>query len=1321
MLLHRFIYSLLLCLALPANVFAFGAVLVTPTGVSSSSASAGSDLDADTLPASQLIDGSGLTETPDISNFISVTHASASASNAWLTGYRNPYSSDFFSAPDLSQPLQVTFTFSQVYQLTDMILWGYFTGTPSSPLSQSDEAKTFEIEFSTDGGATFSEPAHIRSVQLLSESAARISFEASFANVVRLTIIDNHHGTTTSGGDRVGLGEVRFVAHPIPVTDSGNFGSVGLNGSYVEQTYVFFNPNAVPIPMGTSPRATLSGSGASHFTIERDLDEVIEPFGYTYATVRFKPTVASTHDATLNITAFPGLNQSLNGLGVIRTSFVATVPNSVTPFSGTLEGDLLIDGDGPSGSSSGTVVSLTGDTVIEGDLTLRQGVLQLNGHTITVKGTFVHDGYDSTFGEVGRVECASGSEMIVEQNYLHLGGPFVADAAGNSSLRVIGDYETTPTGSGHEIFSSENLTGSDSGQLVFTVEGNFTADIQDHIDWTAIASLELGGDLTQISTTGYSTFRPAKLIFSGNYRQLITLEDPELSFSELNAVILFTEMNQLNPMVEFAQPLPIIDELSPEGSQFLQTQPGVTINFHALLAPPLSTLCIQGDAEDRIFTTQLPSGITPLGGHFIFKGDLVQNHTVLNTLSEQGAPTRIVVHGDCERRLGGTKMQSIPGHPAHFIAKGNLTLNSDIANYSWDVLEIQGNLNMTGPEGFFAKTAVIFSGTGSQTVSIENADDSIFPKILNLNPDLRFASIIPIGGFEQNSIRILDTIEGADVTNESPFLIEDMHWRVNGNLRIDGDPETSGIYLRDSSQLTVFGNYYQETGKISLFGEGEDSVKFRVTGDFEQSRSVSTITGEVDDHILIEGDAIIASEHLSNSNVIWEFRGDVDQINQTEPKSRGPLANADVLLTGTELQTLSFEDPAANSFNSLGVTNPEVYFAQVPNFGTFFTDSGVEINTVPGIPILIDYPFFALPPGIVLNVNSDLTVNDSNGFMFLQNSNLNVNGNLYLDSGDNYDLADASLNVSGDMIMKSGSMNISSASGGGSYVLVQGDFRQQLDTNMDGTYDAYSSAWLGINSETSVLEVMGDAVFNDFFQLDSDQGTALILSGSDTQQRLQFRDASSTYIDTLILTNPLGMTFYGPIEVERLFNHNGNPFDLDPSHVYQDFNDYDLDRVPDHLDPRPLVNDGADFETYTSLQDWGTVHALIEADGNSSLEASLIADYTNPTSDSDADGNEVILEYLLGTNPRTKDVLPIRGVVGNVSGVDYGGIEIEFVKAARNSVSVDLLSSDSLSGFVSEGFREKAISETATHKTIQVLDPSPASASNKRFYQLLVE
>ena len=151
-----------------------------------------------------LIDGVGLSATPTVSNLSTVTHADVYPTNFWATNtYTFP---NYFNG--INPEPQFVIDIGGQAVLTSMVVWGYGGHT--------NEASNFKVEFSTDSGATYTATELVMTSQVLANGNQKLDFSTPrTANRIRLTITKNAAGNNYEGainsGDRVGLGEIRFI------------------------------------------------------------------------------------------------------------------------------------------------------------------------------------------------------------------------------------------------------------------------------------------------------------------------------------------------------------------------------------------------------------------------------------------------------------------------------------------------------------------------------------------------------------------------------------------------------------------------------------------------------------------------------------------------------------------------------------------------------------------------------------------------------------------------------------------------------------------------------------------------------------------------------------------------------------------------------------------------------------------------------------------------------------------------------------------------------------------------------------------------------
>lgn len=189
--------------------------VVAPTGITQTQ--------GDTLAGwspDNLVDGSGLSAPVDISNISTVTHT-LSPATGWVTG-TGTFPTNYFDAGGVAP--QFVVDLSEIRSLTALTVWGYG--------GNNNEASDFFVEFSTDGGTTWSTSTEtVATSALLGDNNEILAFsDIHLADAVRLTITENAGGRGFGGtgpGDRVGFGELTLLAL-VPEPSTGTLLLFGL-------------------------------------------------------------------------------------------------------------------------------------------------------------------------------------------------------------------------------------------------------------------------------------------------------------------------------------------------------------------------------------------------------------------------------------------------------------------------------------------------------------------------------------------------------------------------------------------------------------------------------------------------------------------------------------------------------------------------------------------------------------------------------------------------------------------------------------------------------------------------------------------------------------------------------------------------------------------------------------------------------------------------------------------------------------------------------------------------------------------------------------
>lgn len=210
--------------------------LITPSSISQTAADSEACCG---LSVGAMVDNSGLSPSPTVSNLYGVLHSGDFvAGNAWATA------TELAGGYTLGGGTTPVFTLSlgDTYNMSGLAIWGY-------PLFSLHEAKDIKLEFSTDGGATYLASETVTSPTALGgdSKVSILPFSAiRTADFVRMSF------TSDYSGGRVAMGEVKFIGssstplsinsevlaqvqiHPNPTSDFINVSNLRGENLYIE-------------------------------------------------------------------------------------------------------------------------------------------------------------------------------------------------------------------------------------------------------------------------------------------------------------------------------------------------------------------------------------------------------------------------------------------------------------------------------------------------------------------------------------------------------------------------------------------------------------------------------------------------------------------------------------------------------------------------------------------------------------------------------------------------------------------------------------------------------------------------------------------------------------------------------------------------------------------------------------------------------------------------------------------------------------------------------------------------------------------------------
>jgi len=173
------------------------------------------------------LNGSGLSATPTDANVLSVTHTSATLSdNHYLGNVANTRTDQGDNTIQIVDEV-LTFDLGGKFNVTDIYLWTYERSQASRGLV------SFDIAFSTDGGATYSAAVAastlgITDFQLWGDWTVTTPQQRTFSSA--LTGVDViQFSNIVNGGDtsRLGISEIRFGGTAIPEPAASLLGGLG--------------------------------------------------------------------------------------------------------------------------------------------------------------------------------------------------------------------------------------------------------------------------------------------------------------------------------------------------------------------------------------------------------------------------------------------------------------------------------------------------------------------------------------------------------------------------------------------------------------------------------------------------------------------------------------------------------------------------------------------------------------------------------------------------------------------------------------------------------------------------------------------------------------------------------------------------------------------------------------------------------------------------------------------------------------------------------------------------------------------------------------
>ena len=663
------------------------------------------------------------------------------------------------------------------------------------------------------------------------------------------------------------------------------------------------------------------------------------------------------------------------------------------------------------------------DTTIEGNYTFGFGILDLNGHTLTINGNFTQEGGDLVVGD---------GELIVKGDY-------------NIETEAL-DYYGRPykTSSGGRLIMNNEL-----GRVC--VEGDFTTRSLSTTDGLLSAgTLELKGDFYELngSTANFRATEKHTVILSGEEKQIVKFSNSgnskcffnnlEIRNTSEEGVVFDTSSG--NPLVigkindndhVVTGAISVNDTTSFEGNHYCSD---IYINESVTLSNDFKI-----DGNFKVGN----NGSVSFRGNLSVGEDLsIQG--IANVYSDINVKGNLIVGGDYDaytnmylyegnmsvegnielKKRGSYRYSAIRQNnsTASFTAKGNLIIG-DLCYLEGDsgTFTILGDITGQGYIQLSKTHKTIFNGDGPQRVEV--AESSYFATVEISNESEEGVSFRDF--YAVNKL----------VTNGNKLSYDDasgfLGWTLNEDTSIDGDMILIGDTLDlNGHTLTIKGNLIQYSGIVDVNGgnleiEGDYRIQKEqiVNGNTQYSASSGKLKMvNSDDYVLVKGGFYTQSSESSDGLLTagtMVVKGDFYQIQGSSYNFKSK-ENHTVILSGEGKQTVSFDSywDFNSNFNNLEILNTseegivfDSYYSYIGVTG-HIKDNG---NKIDGAYMINEYTTFE--------------DNHCCSSIFIDDGNFTISDSFETEGDFNFDYTDSvsiegKLTVGGNLILRGEEFNI---------------------------------------------------------------------------------------------------------------------------------------------------------------------------------------------------------------------------------------------------------------------------------------------------------
>ncbi|MBQ7065413.1 MAG: hypothetical protein IJN92_01190, partial [Lachnospiraceae bacterium] len=533
--------------------------------------------------------------------------------------------------------------------------------------------------------------------------------------------------------------------------------------------------------------------------------------------------------------------------------------------------------------------TLEQDQIIESDFTLVDDVLDLNGHTLTIKGDLIQSG-----GEV----FVNGGKLIVE-----------------------GDYRQ------QSYNSTEKSYGVSSGLLHMENEADYVLVSGNmYIQTTAVTTgklangvLEVKGDFIQKKTSTLANFNPSDshiLLLSGQVKQTVSMEYTAIGSSHIQNLQI-TNNNEMG--ISFQNCPYVAGTITSQKGQTVAGQVGIGTSTILQNGYYPGDICILQEItvkEDE--QMEIGGNLKITQNLSIFGSVQVDGNIEVRPAGFNGG---IIMEGGSLKV--GKNLEIYPEntlicgiqmlHESDYIlVKGDFSYNP---GYEWDLtagtLELKGNANISTCFHAKNKHKTILSGESKQTITMADGMYFNILEIQNYSEEgvysetalqktqlIRNGCKLTYGDMEGSYGYTLEK----DETIEEDFILIDDVLNLNGHtLTIKGDfIQPGGEIFVNGGALIVEGDYRQQSKNTAESGENEN---------YGVSSGLLHMKNE-DDYVLIKGNMYVETKadtvgKLTNGTL--EVKGDFVQKKTATLSNFNSSHSHTLVLSGEEKQTVTME------------------------------------------------------------------------------------------------------------------------------------------------------------------------------------------------------------------------------------------------------------------------------------------------------------------------------------------------------------------------------------------------------------------------------